>query len=168
MIGERGSGAGVNEDTATSDDATIEETGPLPQQRSASRTLAVNAAANWVLMGVEAIVQIFLLGYLFPRVGRENYGIYQLALAVTGMTQIFRFGMTGSVLRLAAEDIAGRDWDHLAETLSVMRTLLVGLGATAWILMVVVSVFFLEALGVAVASGQGESSLRQLVGLSAA
>ncbi len=146
---------------------SAEEAGP-PRRRSASQTLAYNAASNWALMGLDSLVRLFLLGYLFPRLGREDYGIYQLALAVTGMTFFLGFGLTGSVIRLAGEHIAARDWEGLAEVLSVVRTLVAMLGGVAWGAVVVVSLFFLDALGVPEASRGEASALLQFTGLSAA
>ena len=146
---------------------SAKEAGP-PRRRSASRTLAYNAASNWALMGLDSLVRLYLLGYLFPRLGREDYGIYQLALAVTAMTYFLRFGLMGSVVRLAGEHIAARDWQGLAEVLSVVRTLVIMLGGLAWGVAVVASLFFLDALGVPEASRGDASALLQFTGLSAA
>ncbi|MBE3068923.1 MAG: lipopolysaccharide biosynthesis protein [Planctomycetes bacterium] len=138
------------------------------KHRSASRSVAINAASNWAGMGVNFVVKLFLVKYLYTHLGREDYGIYLVALSVTQMTAFIRFGLGGSVLRLASEGIAARDWQGLSDTLSVARTILAVGGTLAWGAAIVMSLFMLDVLSVPAESHASAAALIQMTGLGAA
>ena len=144
------------------------KTPPPEGAGSASRTVAVNAISNWGAMGVDFIVRLFLLKYLFDHLGREDYGVYLVSLSVTVMTGFLRFGMAGAVLRLASEGIAARDWQRLTDVLSVARTVLAIAAVLAFAGAVALSLFMLDVLKVPEASKGQAAVLIQLTGFSAA
>jgi len=142
--------------------------GPPPPARSAARSVGINALSNWGGMAVDLACKLFLLSYLFRQLGREEYGIVQLAMSVAQMAAFLQFGLGGSVLRLASEALAARDWSRLSDLLSCVRTILLGLAAVAWGAAVVVSLFFLDALKVPPESQSAAATLIQLTGFYAA
>jgi len=146
----------------------VDATLPSGNEGSAARRLALNAGSNWAAMGLDMLVRLIMLRYLYSRLGREDYGIYLLAVSITQMTYLLRFGLVGTVLRIAGEDIGTRDWKSLNTTLSVVRTLLMIGGVLAFGIALFFSLFMLDVLKVPAASQSAAAILIQLAGVSAA
>jgi len=119
-------------------------------------------------MGVGLVVRLFLISYLYRRLGRADFGVYQVCISVTAMTAFLRFGLGGSVLRLASECISAADWQRLSGVLSIVRTIAVVMGGIALVLAVAASVWALEVLGIPAENRAGAAVLIQLTGISAA
>jgi len=116
---------------------------------STPRRVAVNTASNWVAIVVRIIINVFLFSYVYRRLGgKEVFGVYRLGVALSMGVTYLSFGMAGSVIRLASESIAGRQWDRLSQTMSVARTFLLAAAAVGVLLIVLASLFLLGPLNV--------------------
>ena len=92
---------------------------------STSRRVAINTMSNWIAMAIQLGVNMFLLAYMLRYLDEGRFGIFRLAVTISVGVSFLSFGMAASVLRLASESIAAKDWDRLSGTLSVSRTILV-------------------------------------------
>ncbi len=146
------------------------QTGTPGRRRKAggSGRVAINTLSNWVAMGVEACVRIFLLAFLYKKLGNDDYGVYQVAMSITSMTSFLQFGLSGAILRYAAEGIAAGDWKRVSETVSVVRTLTLVMGAVAWGICIFVSIFMLDVLGIPEETQASAARMLRLTGLVAA
>ena len=85
------------------------------EKGSTSRRVAVYTVSNWVAIGVLNIINMFLFSYVYRRLGgKEAFRVYRLGAALSITVTYLSFGMAGSVIRLASESIAGRQWDRLS------------------------------------------------------
>lgn len=135
---------------------------------SHGRRVALNALSNWAALGIGILVNLFLVKYLFTKLGRGDFGICQVAVSVTQITVFLRFGLAGSVLRKGSEYLASRDWERLSSMMSVARTLLTIAGVLAWVVAVFASLFLLDTLKVPEPSRDATRLLIILTGVSAA
>jgi len=116
---------------------------------STSRRVAVNTVSNWGAIGIRIILNMWLFSYVYEGLGgKEAFGVYRLGVALSMTVTYLSLGMAGSVIRLASESIAARQWDRLSETMSVARTLLLAAGSVGLLLIVLVSLFLLGPLQV--------------------
>lgn len=110
---------------------------------------------------------MYLLSYVFGRIGgKEPFGVYRLGVSLSMWVTYLSLGMAGSVVRLASERIASRDWKRLSETMSVARTFLLGAGGLGVGLVVLASFFLLGVLKVPVELRPAAATMFQLTALS--
>lgn len=134
---------------------------------STSRRVAVNAMSNWVAIGARVVLNMYLLSYVFARIGgKEPFGVYRLGVSLSMWVTYLSLGMAGSVVRLASESIASRDWRRLSETMSVARTFLLGAAVLGVGLVVLASFFLLGVLKVPVELRPAAATMFQLTALS--
>jgi len=148
--------------------APVRASSPTSGALPSGRRLALNAVSNWAALGIGIVVNLFLVKFLYTKLGRSDYGLFQVALSVTQITALLRFGMAGSVLRHGSEALASRDWERLSDTMSVTRTLLIVAGVGAWLLALGVSLFLLDTLKVPEPSRDATRLLIILTGVSTA
>jgi O-antigen/teichoic acid export membrane protein len=135
---------------------------------STSRRVAINTVSNWVSMGIQLGVNVFLLAYVLKYFNEEQFGIFRLAVSISIGVAFLSFGLEASVMRLASESLAARAWDRLADILSVARTLLAAAATVGLAGVVAVSVFGLGFLKVPEADRSAAALLIQLMGLATA
>jgi len=68
----------------------------------AARRFILNAASNWVAMGVRLLVTVLLLRYLIDRLGPAATGIWQTVGSFLAFVAVLDFGLALAVRRLAA------------------------------------------------------------------
>ena len=147
---------------------TLEPAGMPKQDGSTSRRVAVSLVSNWVRMAVQIGTGLFLLAYMLDRLDEERYGIFRLALVISQTISWLSFGMAGAVLRLGSQSVAARDWDRLSNTLSVVRTFLLGGAAVGLLAVLLASFFLLGALKVPESQRAEAAVLAQLLGVASA
>jgi membrane protein EpsK len=115
-----------------------------------ARRMVINTLSNWVGIIAQIAGNMFLIWYVNKafdaRYGGDStalFGIYRLAVMFSFTIGMLSFGMSGSVIRLASESIAVKDWKRLSATMSVARTVLIVAGTVGVLGVVVVSFFLL-------------------------
>jgi len=134
---------------------------------SVSRRIAVNTVSNWVTMGIQVGTNLFFLAYVLRFLDKEIFGVFRLAVSLSTVVGLCSFGMAASVLRLASETLAAKNWEGLSDILSVSRTLLTATAGLGMAILVVVAVFFLDALKVPEPAQQAAAFLVVMEGLKA-
>jgi O-antigen/teichoic acid export membrane protein len=98
---------------------------PGPGRR---RSIVANTAMN----GVAQFAQVFSTLVFFPLLvrafGAEQYGVYVIALTVTGMAQMFDFGIGSATVRLVAHRLSLDDTRGFARVVSTSTALLFAVG----------------------------------------
>jgi len=128
--------------------------------------VAINTVSNWISLGAQIIASLFLVGYVYGHLGKEQFGIYRTAVTFGIFMRYLSFGLEGAVIRLASESVAVCDWRRLSAMLSVVRTLLAVAGVLGLVAIVVLAVFLLGPLNVPDALHESARRLFTLTGLA--
>lgn len=114
----------------------------LSKVHSSSRTVAVSAAWNIVGRVMPIAVAVVCTPILVSQLGPLRWGVFTLALSLTGLFSIFDFGLSRALTRSVAEAIANDREAELVATvrmgvlsltiLGVLGALLMAVGARFW------------------------------------
>src|SRR5882724_9747505 len=91
---------------------------PVALQQSAKRKPLGNAIWNWLGMGVEMAIALFLMPFLIHRLGEAAYGAWIIIGSFTGYLGNLDFGMRSSVGRHLALYHARNDRDGVLSVIN--------------------------------------------------
>jgi O-antigen/teichoic acid export membrane protein len=77
-----------------------------------------NVVTTWANMVITLVVTFFFTPYLIEMLGKERYGIWNLAFSVIAYLGLADLGMKQSVVRYISKYLATRDWKQLNEVYS--------------------------------------------------
>jgi len=92
-------------------------------------SLIINAASNWLALGVNVVIGFILHPYLIELLGPDMYGIWLLVLSVIGYSGLLDLGITSATMRHVARYVGQRDDKLLNKTVNTSLAMfcLVGL-----------------------------------------
>lgn len=93
------------------------------------RQLARNVSAQWLALGLQLALSVWMTRYMVQRLGREGNGLVALVSGVVGYSGIFYLGLGAAVVRFVARYNAEERRDDLDETLSTIFTIYLAAGA---------------------------------------
>jgi len=85
---------------------------------SLARTLVRNIASNWVGYAVQVVVAFFLTPFILHALGEARYGVWTLAIGITGYYGLLDLGFSAGVTQYLTRYLATRDIDGLNRTAS--------------------------------------------------
>lgn len=74
-------------------------------ENSSSNQVKLGAILSYVALGVNILTGLFFTPWVINSIGRENYGLFTLALSVITLF-VFDFGLSGAVTRFVAKFLA--------------------------------------------------------------
>jgi O-antigen/teichoic acid export membrane protein len=87
--------------------------------------IARNILANWSGLAVSTLVSFLLAPFILHKLGNAGYGVWMLAISLTGYLGLLELGIRSSVVRYVSKHRAGSDYDNLNQ---VVNTALVSFG----------------------------------------
>jgi len=88
------------------------------------RLLAKNGFWNWANFATATIVTFFLTPFVIHSIGIERYGIWILAVGITGYYGLVDAGLRAAATQLTVTCIARRDYDELSRLLTAQSLIL--------------------------------------------
>lgn len=82
------------------------------------RILARNVASHWAGYGVQVIVALFLTPYILGALGQTRYGVWTLAIGLTGYYGLLDLGLSAGMTQYLTRYLAAKDIDNLNRTAS--------------------------------------------------
>ena len=110
-----------------------------PKQR-----LIKNIFSNWASMLVSIAIAFFMSPFLVHNLGKEQYGIWALALSLIAYSHFLDAGMRQSLARYIPKHYATRDFQKLNEVLSSSNAIYAITGSLVIIGTLVIALFFAE------------------------
>lgn len=92
-------------------------------------SLAVNAASNWMALGINMLVGFFLTPYIISSLGLGSYGIWALVVSVVGYYGLLDLGVSSAILRYVARYAGQRDHVRLNEVMNTSIAIFSVMGA---------------------------------------
>lgn len=89
------------------------------------RQVFINAIMSVIQTVVISVILFILYRFLLTTIGVEQLGIWSLVLAITSITNIASFGLTGSVVKFVAKYIAREEEEKVSE---VIQTAIISIG----------------------------------------
>ncbi len=77
-----------------------------------------NVATTWINMVVTLVIGFFFTPYLISMLGKDRYGIWNLAFAVIAYLGLADLGLKQSIVRFISKYYATKDWKQLNEVFS--------------------------------------------------
>jgi O-antigen/teichoic acid export membrane protein len=99
---------------------------------------AINIASSYGRFVVAIIAVFMLTPFIIERVGMEDYGLWALALAVSGMLGLMDFGLATAAVKYVAEHTARGDIEGRNRVISTLLTCYLSIGGVA---LVIVSIY---------------------------
>jgi O-antigen/teichoic acid export membrane protein len=81
--------------------------------------LARSVSTNWLNFAVNVLISFFLAPFVVRHLGSIYYGIWAVALQVTGYIYLLDFGVRESVVRYTSKYVARKQHTRLSQTLTV-------------------------------------------------
>jgi len=81
-------------------------------------SLKINAASNWLALGVNMVVGFILTPYLIECLGADKYGIWLLVISVIGYSGLLDLGITSATMRYVARYVGQRADKLLNKTIN--------------------------------------------------
>jgi O-antigen/teichoic acid export membrane protein len=85
---------------------------------SLKRTLVRNIASNWAGYAVQVAVAFFLTPFILHALGEARYGVWTLAIGLTGYYGLLDLGFSAGVTQYLTRYLAARDIERLNRTAS--------------------------------------------------
>jgi len=82
------------------------------------RQILRNVSSNWIMLGINVLVGIFLSPFILHRLGDTAFGIWVLIFSITGYYGIFDLGIRASVVRYVSRALATNDRAELASVVN--------------------------------------------------
>src|SRR5215471_11393753 len=73
-----------------------------------------NVSSNWMALGSNVLVGIFLSPYILHRLGDAAFGIWVLIFSITGYYGLFDLGIRSSIIRYVSKYTATNETEKLA------------------------------------------------------
>jgi O-antigen/teichoic acid export membrane protein len=96
--------------------------------RSNKKQFAMNAASGWLAQLSLVVTGIILIPYAISRMGKQEYGFFQLGQSALAVLMFLQLGMAPTLVRFCSQAIAARDKDEIAKISSTAQLFLGGLG----------------------------------------
>jgi O-antigen/teichoic acid export membrane protein len=106
-------------------------TGVVWTEEHQARTVAVNAAARWVTIGVELVLGFLMLPFNTRYLGPDDYGLWMLAASIVAYFPVLDLGYAGALDRFIAHYRARRDARAINEIASTLFFVFAACGAVA-------------------------------------
>src|SRR5688572_29610053 len=90
------------------------------------RILVRNITSNWIGYAVNAVVIFFLTPFVLHSLGDTRYGVWVLAIGLTGYFGLLDLGLRGGTIQYLTRNLAKRDYSAVNRTAS---TSVMGLAA---------------------------------------
>ncbi len=96
------------------------------------RQVLINASMSVLQIAIIGAVLFILYQFLLNTIGVEQFGIWSLVLAITSVTQIANFGLSGSVVKFVAKYIARAENENVC---GVIQTAAISVGVFAGVIL---------------------------------
>lgn len=116
---------------------------------------AINIASSYGRFVVAIIAVFMLTPFIIDRIGMEDYGLWALALAVSGMLGLMDFGLATAAVKYVAEHTAQGDIEGRNRVISTLLTCYLSIGG------VTLAIVSLYAFGAYDGSNAGEITGRE-------
>lgn len=107
---------------------------------NSSQQIRLGAILSYLSIAINIIAGILYTPWMINSVGRENYGLYTLAMSVIGLF-LFDFGLSAAVTRFIAKYISEGRQDKANQCLGLVYRLYIGLDALLLLVLIVLFVF---------------------------
>ncbi len=106
---------------------------------SSNKQIKLGAILSYLSIGINIIAGLLYTPWMINSIGRENYGLYTLAMSVIGLF-LFDFGLGAAVTRFIAKYLSEGKQEKADQCLGLVYRLYIGLDAL--LLLVFISIFF--------------------------
>src|SRR2546421_6613176 len=100
---------------------------------SLAKTIARNVLSNWAGYAVQAIVGFLLTPYLLRSLGATRYGVWTLAMGLTGYYGLLDLGISSGIAQYLTRYLAEKDFDRVNRTASTGFVALVACGTLIFV-----------------------------------
>jgi hypothetical protein len=100
-----------------------------------------NVSTNWLSLGINILVGIFLSPFILYRLGNLAYVAWILAFSVTGYYGFFDLGIRSSITRYVSAYTANHDMEALHRLVNTGQAAYSAIGALTMVLTLVVSLY---------------------------
>ena len=104
------------------------------------RTISRNVAWNWLGFGVQAATTFFLTPYVIEQLGKGPYGLWALAMGLTGYYGLVDLGLRGGATQFLTRYLAQRDFEKLNQSFNSALIALTAVSIAAAIVSVILGV----------------------------
>ena len=111
------------------------------RKRILTNTL-INSAGKFISF----VLQLFIIAYLIKTLGKDAYGIFALALALSANTNLLEAGFGLSVTKYVAEYHAKGDRESLLKIINTNFLVSTVLAALFSVILLIINEFFLERI----------------------
>ncbi|HEG42719.1 MAG TPA: hypothetical protein ENH94_01590 [Phycisphaerales bacterium] len=112
--------------------------------RANRKQFAINAMSGWIAQATAIGVGVFLLSYAIWRLGKQCYGIYQLAASILTFFVFLQLGMGPTLVRYYSQAIAEHDKEKVGRVSSTAFLMLGCLGAIGAIVCLAIIPWFIR------------------------
>lgn len=106
---------------------------------NSSRQIKLGAILSYLSIAINIIAGLLYTPWMINSIGRENYGLYTLAMSVIGLF-LFDFGLSAAVTRFIAKYLSEGKQEKANQCMGLVYRLYIGLDAL--LLLVLLGVFF--------------------------
>jgi O-antigen/teichoic acid export membrane protein len=128
--------------------------------------IARSAAANWAATVSTLVVSYFLAPFLVHRLGNAEYGVWVLALSITGSLYLLDLGLRSSVLRFVSSAHAASDHEEASRVVSAAFWVRLRVGGLTLLLATIISIIFPRAFHIPEPLGTTAQKALFVIGLT--
>lgn len=127
-----------------------------------------NVFSSWTATLVTAIIAVFMSPFLVHTLGKEQYGIWALALSIISYTSLLNAGMNQTLSRYAPKYYATKDYDNLNQVVNSIFLIFCISGVLVLIATAFIAYFFIGFFNIESQYLEMARNVMLLVGLNQA